>query len=159
MRTKKDNGLPFRNYRDTIPQKMTPEMWAVYRIIEENTILGETTSVAEICEKVPYYVDNKGDRKYSNCPNLYDDIFLINTLYRGEHDKYIITNSNKMKLATKEEVHRRYAAISSKYYKLNAEIQALDELIANNGQYKFYSNQGEEMSPHTKPYKESYSDK
>lgn len=155
-----DTKLPYRNYRNgNMPDKMTPEMWEVYRLIEDNTKNGKITTVDEICEKIDYYHNNKKESNYSNCPNLYDDIFLINVFYRWEHDKYIITNRNKLKLATKEEIGKRYMNICKKYFKLNAEKETLEELISNDGQYKMFSNQGKEIKPGTKPYKESYVDK
>ena len=48
--------LPYRNYRNTnLPEKMTSEMWEVYRLIEENTKNGRYTTIDEICEKIEYY--------------------------------------------------------------------------------------------------------
>ena len=158
LRKVNENRLPFRNYRNgNIPKKMTSEMWQVYKLIEENTNNGKTTTVSEKCNKVPYYTIHKKESNFSNCPKLYDDIYLINVLYRSEHDKYIITNSNKLKLATKEEAEQRYIDICTKYSKINAEKDALEDLFSNDGQYKMFSNQLNEIKGKTKPYKESYS--
>lgn len=153
------NSLPFRCSRKELPEKMTPEMWSVYRLIEENTNNGKTTTVQEICNTVSYYSNNKKESNFSNCPQLYDDIYLINTVYRWEHDKYILTNRNKMKLATKDEISKRYSTICKRYFKLNLERESLEELIDNDGQFKLFSNQGNDIKIGVKPYKESYSEK
>lgn len=161
-------SVPFPTIRQNIPEKMTTEMWSVYRFIEKRTENGLTTTVQEICNEVPYYQRKSvTDGNYSNCPELYEDVFLINTLYRGQHDKFILTNSNRFKLATKEEAAEKRKTLTTKYYRLNWELEALDDLENNNGQGKLFSNadtiivqyEGEyTWCSKAKPYKESYAE-
>lgn len=160
-------SVPFSTIREKIPDRMTPEMWQLYNLISERTDLGLITTVAQICEAVPYYQRKSVTKgNYSNCPELYEDVFLINTLYRGQHDKFILTNSNRFKLATKREALEKLKNIATKYYRLNWEMEALNSLFNDDGQHKILSNQGvpiysivdgkEIRNDNAKDYKETF---
>lgn len=145
-----------------LPEKMTPDLWALYRLIEKTTNEGNTITVREICTAFPdrYHLNQK-ECNYSNCKNLYEDIYIINTVYTHEHDKYIITNANKIKLATEAEIQKEYRKVAQSFKRLNAKKRALKKVIQLNYQYKLLSNQNvpiDEKSP-AKPFVESYSDK
>ena len=145
-----------------LPKKMTPELWSLYRLIENTTNEGRTLTVKEICEAFPYrYHLNAKECNSSNCPELYEDIFIINTVYTHEHDKYIITNSNKIKLGTYIEIHKEYRKVAQSFKRLNAKRKALKKVIETNNQYKLLSNQNEPIldNSNAKQYVESYSDK
>ena len=145
-----------------LPKKMTPELWSLYRLIETSTNEGRTLTVKEICEAFPtrYHLNAK-ECNYTNCAELYEDIFIINTIYTHEHDKYIITNSNKIKLATEVEIHKEYRKVAQAFARLNAKRKALKKVIHSNHQYKLLSNQNVPITEdsNAKPYVESYSDK
>lgn len=141
---------------------MTPELWQLYRLIEKTTNEGKTLTVKEICEAFPgrYHLNAK-ECNYSNCAELYEDIYIINTVYTHEHDKYIITNSNKIKLATEVEIQKEYRKVAQSFKRLNAKKRALKKVIQTNFQYKLLSNQNVPIDENSnaKPYVESYSDK
>ena len=151
-------SVPFDTLRGEIPSKMTPEMWEVYRIIEDATNKGKTISVKEICDLVPFYrIRSTHSGNYSNCPELYEDIFLINTLYSNEHDKFILTNSNHFKLATEDEAIKKRNKIAVKFTRLKWEYDSLTELCDRDKQYKLLSNQGRPYDlDHESSYKESF---
>lgn len=143
-----------------LPNKMTPDLWALYRLIETATNEGRTLTVKEICDAFPdrYHLNAK-ECNYSNCKDLYEDIFIINTVYTYEHDKYIITNGNKIKLATEVEIQKEFRKISQSFRRLNAKRRALKKVIHTNNQYKLLSNQNKPIidDSNAKPYVESYS--
>ena len=143
-----------------LPKKMTPELWQLYRLIETATNEGRTLTVKQICEAFPdrYYLNAK-ECNYTNCNELYEDIFIINTVYTHEHDKYIITNSNKIKLATEGEIQKEYRKVAQQFKRLNAKKRALKKVIQLNNQYKLLSNQNVPIDENSnaKPYIESYS--
>lgn len=140
-----------------MPKKMNSTQWELYRMIENATNDGKTLTVSEICSAIPFYKYNPKQSNKSNAPKLYEDIFLINCAYNWEHDKYIITNRNKIKLATKEEVIKEYVDVVIKYRRINSKKKALEVLIANDGQYKLLSNDNVPINESkAKEYKESY---
>jgi hypothetical protein len=145
-----------------LPKSMTPELWALYRLIETATNEGRTLKVSEICSAFPdrYHLNAK-ECNYSNCKELYEDIYIINTVFTHEHDKYIITNANKIKLATKVEIQKEYRKILQAFKRLNAKRKALKKVMETNNQYKLLSNQNVPIDENSnaKPYVESYSDK
>jgi hypothetical protein len=145
-----------------LPKSMTPELWELYRLIENATNEGRTLKVSEICSAFPdrYHLNAK-ECNYSNCKDLYEDIFIINTVYAHEHDKYIITNSNKIKLATELEIQKEYRKVAQSFKRLNAKKRALKKVIQTNYQYKLLSNQNKPITEdsNAKPYIESYSNK
>lgn len=145
-----------------LPKKMPPELWALYRLIETATNEGRTLKVSEICKAFPdrYHLNAK-ECNYSNCKDLYEDIFIINTVYTYEHDKYIITNANKIKLGTEMEIQKEFRKVSQQFIRLNAKKRALTKVMRTNNQYKLLSNQNTPIDENSnaKPYVESYSDK
>jgi hypothetical protein len=146
----------------TLPNSMPPELWALYRLIEKNTNEDKKLKVSDICKAFPNryrLTTSKGN--YSNCSDSYEDIYIINTVYTMEHDKYIITNNNNIKLATEAEIQKEYRKIGKQFKRLNAKKRALKKIINTNWQYKLLSNQNvviDEKSK-AKPYIESYSKK
>jgi hypothetical protein len=139
---------------------MPPELWQLYKLIEKNTNDGKTLTVKEICEAFPSrYRLNAKECNYSNCKDLYEDIFIINTVFTYEHDKYIITNANKIKLATEAEIQKEYRKVAQSFKRLNAKKRALKKVMSLNNQYKLLSNQNVPIDENSnaKPYVESYS--
>ena len=142
-----------------LPKSMTPELWALYRFIEKNTNENKPLKVSDICAAFPdryHLTTSKGN--YSNCSDLYEDIYLINTEYTYEHDKYIVTNNNNIKLGSEGEIQKEYRKIIRQFQRLNAKRKALKKVIKTNGQYKLLSNQNVPISENSnaKPYIESY---
>lgn len=149
--------------KDTqLPEKMTPDLWALYRFIEKATNEGNTLTVKDICLAFPdrYHLNAK-ECNYSNCNKLYEDIYLINTYYTHEHDKYIVTNNNKIKLGTELEIQKEYRKVAQAFIRLNAKRKALKKVIHSHHQYKLLSNQNVPITEgsNAKPYVDSYSDK
>ena len=93
--------------------------------------------------------------------DLYEDIYIINTVYTHEHDKYIITNANKIKLATEIEIQKEFRKVNESFKRLNAKKKALRKVIGLNGQCKLLSNQNKPITEdsNAKPFIESYSSK
>lgn len=145
-----------------LPKKMPPELWALYRLIEKTTNEGKTLKVEDICNAFPdrYHLISS-QSNYSNCKTLYEDIYLINTEYMHEHDKYIITNNNNIKLATEMEIQKEFRKVAQQFKRLSAKRKALKKVIQSNNQYKLLSNQNTPIDENSnaKPYVESYSDK
>ena len=145
-----------------LPKTMTPELWELYRFIETATNEGRTLKVSEICSAFPdrYHLNAK-ECNYSNCKDLYEDIYIINTVYTHEHDKYIITNANKIKLATEIEIQKEFRKVNESFKRLNAKKKALRKVIGLNGQCKLLSNQNKPITEdsNAKPFIESYSSK
>ena len=145
-----------------MPKTMTPELWELYRFIENATNEGRTLKVSEICSAFPdrYHLNAK-ECNYSNCKYLYEDIYIINTVYTHEHDKYIITNANKIKLATELEIQKEFRKVTESFRRLNAKKRALRKVIGLNGQGKLLSNQNKPITEdsNAKPFIESYSSK
>lgn len=150
------------NKENQLPKKMPPYLWELYRLIEKTTDEGKTLSVKDICLTFPdrYHLNAK-ECNYSNCKDLYEDIFIINTVYTYEHDKYIITNANKIKLATEAEIQKEYRKVAKQFKRLNAKKRALKKVMQLNNQYKLLSNQNVPIDENSnaKPYVESYSKK
>jgi len=135
--------------------EMTPNMWELYRLIEKSTKEEREISTIDISNEIPYY-KSKSPRN----SKIYDDVFLINNAFGWQHDKYIITNNNKFKLATYEEIINEYVKIKIKFRKLNIKKKSLETLVNNNGQYKLLSKDNRDIND-TKgnKYIESFSKK
>ena len=145
--------------KEKLPKTMNPDLWELYRFIEKHTNDGKTLKVSDICAAFPnkyHLTTSKGN--YSNCCDLYEDIFTINCVYTYEHDKYIVTNNNNIKLGTEAEIQREFRKVIKQFKRLNAKRKALIKVIHTNNQYKLLSNQNNPIDEKSqaKPYVESY---
>jgi len=114
---------------------LTPTLWDLYHFVKHNTIMGEKTTVKDICDAFPnIYHLNAKQSNFSNCPKLYEDIDTIND--SGEVEKIIVKDNNNFHLATEEEAHAYEQKLKIRALKLFKKYWAVHYKIASNGQGK-----------------------
>lgn len=119
-------------------QPLTPNQWKLYRYLRDRSLFSLDTCVAEICDYMPEaYTLNGKESNFSNCPNLYRDIYVINA--SSEVEKIIIKDNNNFKLATKEEARKYADKMKERAIKVFKKYWDVERKIANDGQGKLIS--------------------
>lgn len=138
-------------------QKLTPHLWRLYDSIKLATSFGKSLNVEEIANMFPnQYEFRKQKGNYSNCPQLYKDIDIINASH--EVEKIIIKKNNNFRLATVEEAIEYHNKLVKrlKHYRDNA--LAVKFKISQDGQGKLLSAQLHPIDEDSKAreFKESF---
>ena len=145
--------------------KLNTRQWNVYNFIKDISINeNRSTTVQEICAKFPQVEGNKksgysfkdSEGNHSNCALLYKDINTINKYV----EKSIITDHNRIRLATKDEQKREYERYISRGLKWLAKGYLLKRKAACNGQGKLICCNGDPIDEKSqaRAFYESYID-
>ena len=94
--------MELQEKKNPLECELTTEKWSLYNFIKARTLNGEKTTVRDVCEQFPelYHLNDK-ESNFTNCPNLYKDIDLLNEHWQIE--KIIVKDNNNFHLATEEE--------------------------------------------------------
>ena len=127
---------------------LTPTLWDLYNFIKHRSLQGEKTTVKDICDFLPntYHLNAK-ESNFSNCPNLYKDIDLINE--SSEVEKIIVKDNNNFHLATEEEAYAYEQKLKIRALKLFKKYWAVNFKISNNNQGKLLGCGGEVIDEHS----------
>ncbi len=129
--------------------KLLTRQWKLYNLLKERTELNIKTTVADICDLLPgEYILNKKQSNFSNCPQLYADIDIINNSSEVSH--IIIKNNNSFKLGTKEEVKKYMEKCKIRALRQFRKYWDIERKVELNGQGKLLSNQGNPIDEKSK---------
>ncbi|MCK9449957.1 MAG: hypothetical protein M0Q41_13425 [Bacteroidales bacterium] len=121
-------------------KKLTPHLWRLYDSIKFATGFGKSLNVEEIAEMFPdVYEFKKQKGNYSNCPQLYKDIDIINASH--EVEKIIIKKNNNFRLATEEEAIEYHNKLVRRLIHYRDNALAVKYKIGKDGQGKLLSAQ------------------
>lgn len=130
------------NQNLTHEEKLSPALWDLYNFIKHRTLSKEKTTVKDICDFMPnVYKLNAKESNFSNCPNLYKDIDILNASY--EIEKIIVKDNNNFRLATKEEAEIYEQKLKIRALKLLKKYWIVNNKIAVDGNGKLISCQGQ----------------
>ena len=130
-------------------QDLTTSLWDLYNFIKERSLNGEKTTVRDVCEQFPetYHLNDK-ESNFTNCPNLYKDIDLLNSSYQIE--KIIVKDYNNFHLATKEDANKYANKIKFKALKLLKKYWVVQRKIDKDGQGKCIGANGQPIDDKSK---------
>lgn len=133
-------------------QELTPSLWNLYNFIKARSLNGEKTTVRDVCDQFPdiYHLNDK-ESNFTNCPNLYKDIDLLNSSYQIE--KIIVKDYNNFHLATEEDANKYALKIKIKALKLLKKYWVVQRKIDKDGQGKIISAQGTPIDDKSKARK------
>ena len=129
-------------------KKLTPELWDLYNFIKHRSTAGEKTSVKDICDFMPnVYHLNAKESNFSNCPNIYRDIDLLNG--SGQLEKIIVKDYNNFHLATREEAEKYRDKLQARSLRLMKKYWIISRKIDKDGQGKLIGTNNKPIDEHS----------
>lgn len=131
-------------------QNVTPNtrQWKLYQLVKERTANGLKTTIKDICDALPNYYSVKETRgNYSNCPLIYQDIDILNSIPKLE---LIVKNNNSFKIPNHDEALEYAVRLQTRAFRLLHKFWVVDEKIDLHGQGVFLDKDGNAITEQSK---------